>query len=183
MDALLGYGQNQKTLYPSSLALSDNMADWMSFSTWQVGEDKPPPPSPATEAGAGGVSQGFAVPTTEEELGDHGEASTTDVGIDGSVDPTFGSSAPRSSAGEKYARNNDHPHLAYIYRGRGPTREDEGVAGAYSTGGASDGKANVPEEESPDQGAVGPDIALGFCGTEATVVLSRYPYDHVMMLG
>lgn len=134
-----------------------------------MGEDKPPPPSPAAEAGAGGVSQAFTVSPTEEELPEHGEPSSTE-GIDGSVDPAFGSSASRGVGGEKYGRN-DHPHLAYIYRGRGSTREDEGVPASYPSPVRADSKANVGEEEPPEQAAVsllcgGRSHAAGccFCG-------------------
>lgn len=113
----------------------------------QVGDDKPPPPSPAADSGSSGVAPGFAVSGADEE--DHGEASTTEVGIEGTVDPTYGSGSSRPNAGEKYARTNDHPHLAYIYRGRGPaTREDE--SGGYPSGGG-DGKAAVGEEKPQEQ--------------------------------
>ncbi|CAN0233129.1 unnamed protein product [Ascophyllum nodosum] len=112
-----------------------------------VGDEKPPPPSPAADTGSSGVAPGFTVTSADEE--DHGEASTTEVGMDGSVDPTYGSGSSRASAGDKYGRPNDHPHLAYIYRGRGTaTREDE--SGGFSSGGG-DGKAAVGEEKPQDQ--------------------------------
>ena len=114
---------------------------------FQVGDEKPPPPSPAADTGSSGVAPGFTVTSADEE--DHGEASTTEVGMDGSVDPTYGSGSSRASAGDKYGRPNDHPHLAYIYRGRGTaTREDE--SGGFSSGGG-DGKAAVGEEKPQDQ--------------------------------
>lgn len=45
--------------------------------------------------------------------------------------------------------------MAYIYRGRVPTtRDEEAVAGGYPSAGGGDGKTNVGEKESPEQGAV-----------------------------
>lgn len=109
------------------------------------------------------MAPGFTVSSAAEE--DHGEASTTEVGIEGSVDPTFGTGSSRPSTGEKYARSNDHnshphphahahphphPHLAYIYRGRGTAgREDE--TAVYPSGGG-DGKVKVAGgEEKPQE--------------------------------
>lgn len=90
----------------------------------QVGEDKPPPPSPAADTGSSGVAAGFTV-SGDEELPEHGEASVTEVGMDG-----IGSGSSRPSTGDKYARASDHPHLAYIYRGRGTGAQDGGVGKA-----------------------------------------------------
>lgn len=112
----------------------------------QVGDDKPPPPSPATDTGSSGVAPGFTVTSGNEE--EHGEASTTEVGMDGSVDPTYGSGSSRPSA-DKYGRSSDHPHLAYIYQGRGTTTRDDESGGFPSGGG--DGKAAVGEEKPQDQ--------------------------------
>lgn len=85
-----------------------------------MGDDKPPPPSPAAEGGAA-----FAGNAAEGELTDN-QTSTTDVGIDGS-DPTYSS---RATTAEKYGRANDHPHMAYIYRGRGTSQpQDESGVG------------------------------------------------------
>lgn len=88
----------------------------------KVGDDKPPPPSPATEG-----NTAFAGANAEGDLSDN-QASANDVGgIEGAGDPTYSS---RATGGEKYGRANDHPHLAYIYRGRGTAQPpDEGVDG------------------------------------------------------
>lgn len=88
----------------------------------KVGDDKPPPPSPATEG-----NTAFAGNNGEGDLSDN-QASANEVGgIEGSGDPTYSS---RATGGEKYGRANDHPHLAYIYRGRGTTQPaDEGGDG------------------------------------------------------
>lgn len=99
----------------------------------QPGDDKLPPPSPAADTGSG-VAPGFTVSGPGGEEDHHqGEASTTEVGMDPGSRPSAG--------GDKYgARANDHPHLAYIYRGRGGTTTDE--SGGYpSSAGGGDGKA------------------------------------------
>lgn len=83
----------------------------------KVGDDKPPPPSPAADGGAN-----FPGQNAEGDLQD-GQTNPNDVGIEGSGDPAYGS---RAGGGDKYGRPNDHPHLAYIYRGRGTQPTDDG---------------------------------------------------------
>ncbi|CAN0159522.1 unnamed protein product [Ectocarpus sp. 6 AP-2014] len=116
----------------------------------QGGDDKLPPPSPAADTGGAGVAPGFTVSGGGggggggggEEDHHQGDASATEVGID---------SGPRGAStggGDKYgARSNDHPHLAYIYRGRGTADE---TGGYPSAGGGVDGKA-AGDEKPQDQ--------------------------------
>lgn len=107
----------------------------------QVVDDKPPPPSPAADTGNSGVAAGFTVSGADEE--DHGEASSTEVGIEGAVDPNYGGSRP--SAGDKYGRSNDHPHLAYIYRGRASAGRDG--EGGYAGGDGKGAGDEKPQEQ------------------------------------
>lgn len=113
------------------------------------------------------MAPGFTVSSAAEE--EHGEASTTEVGREGSTDPTYASSgSSRPNTADKYARSNDHahaphahshphphPHLAYIYRGRGgggtAGREDDAGVG-YNPSGGGDGKVKVAGgEEKPQE--------------------------------
>lgn len=106
---------------------------------FQGGDDKLPPPSPAADTtGGSGVAPGFTVSGEEDHR--QGDASTTEVGIDPG-------SSRANTGGDKFcARPNDHPHLAYIYRGRG-TATDE--SGGYPSAGGVDGKVAVGDEKPP----------------------------------
>lgn len=50
-------------------------------------------------------------------------------------------------------RANDHPHLAYIYRGRGSATDESGGGGSggYPSAGGVDGKVAVGDEKPQDQ--------------------------------
>ena len=119
--------------------------------TLQGGDDKLPPPSPAADTTGSGVAPGFAV--TGEEDHRQGDASTTEVGIDAGQ----GSSRPGTGGGgDKFGvRTNDHPHLAYIYRGRGSATDESGGGGGggggYPSAGGVDGKVAVGDEKPQDQ--------------------------------
>eukprot|EP00752_Nemacystus_decipiens_P006790 g6097.t2 len=116
----------------------------------QGGDDKLPPPSPAADTTGSGVAPGFTV--TGEEDHRQGDASTTEVGIDAGQ----GSSRPSTGGGgDKFGvRTNDHPHLAYIYRGRGSATDESGGGGGgggYPSAGGVDGKVAVGDEKPQDQ--------------------------------
>eukprot|EP00903_Cladosiphon_okamuranus_P010753 g10162.t2 len=117
----------------------------------QGGEDKLPPPSPAADTTGSGVAPGFTV--TGEEDHRQGDASTTEVGID--AGSASGSSRPSAGGGgDKFGvRANDHPHLAYIYRGRGSATDESGGGGGggYTSAGGVDGKVAVGDEKPQDQ--------------------------------
>lgn len=113
-------------------------------------DDKPPPPSPAADTGSGGVAQGFTVNSGQnDDDHPHGEPNMAEVGIEGTADPTYAGGASRSGAADKYARPNDNPHLAYIYRARGNAAQDE--SGGFSSGGGGDGKVTVGDDKAQDQ--------------------------------
>lgn len=84
------------------------------------------------------MAPGFTVSGEEDHR--QGDASTTEVGIDPG-------SSRASTGGDKFgARPNEHPHMAYIYRGRG-TATDE--SGGYPSAGGVDGKVAVGDEKPP----------------------------------